>query len=147
MKDKTSVLVHIDSRVHNHIFPGVVIDNERCSIKNFTLEVKVLEKYLWQWLLFVFVLVKLTSFTHNFRELTTNDEQLYILAFWKTPFLWKALRWLLLSFNSFKKALRVFQINFKLRKTFTSCPKVVPSILKVSPVVFFYIYNTKIYIC
>ena len=44
---------------------------------------------------------------------------------------------MLLSLNSFKKALRVFQINFKLRKTFTSCPKVVPSILKVSPVVFF----------
>ena len=36
MKDKTSVLVHIDSRVHNHIFPEVVIDNERCSIKKFT---------------------------------------------------------------------------------------------------------------
>ena len=123
--------------MHNHIFPEVVIDNKRCSIKKFTLEVKVLEKYLWQWLLFVFVLLKLTSFTGNFRELTTNNEQLYILAFWKTPFLWKASRWLLLSFNLFKKDRKYFKLILNCRKHLRHVLNVVSSILKVSPIGYF----------
>ena len=93
-----------------------------CAKKLFsTCRVKILEKYLWWCTFFSKVecwrpatLLKLPSLTGNFKGFDHKYRTAanFRKAFWRTLVLQNTSCWLLLSFNSFTKVLRVFQFFF-----------------------------------